>query len=120
MNADRPIIVSLQEHLAFRHRARFWWCGWAAAIALALVVGYQAGRVSMALEGKRDLERLTREVAKVTEDQLVVNDSFVKAWEGQRSQTALLVSWGEYVKSRDEISTENRKGQPVVELSRRK
>ena len=114
MKTDRPIIVSLAENIRLQHRAKIWWSGWVAALILVGVVGYLSGRVTMALEAQRELEFLISEVAKVQAEQMVVNESYVKAWKNQQDTSKLLISWAQYIKERDEIITENKSGQKMA------
>jgi len=117
---DRPIIVSQVEYQLLKRRVRFWWGGWVAATVLVGMVGYMVGIIVEARRASRDFERLTTKVSMIREEQSIVNETFVRAWEGQQNTSRLMISWGEYIKSHDEIVSENRAGTPMRERMARK
>lgn len=104
---NEHLIVKAKDVLHLNRYRRLWIFGWMVATAALVMGGIQTARL---YEHDQEIDRLLaleRRMEEVAHEQQMVNENFVKAWEAQNNTAELLVAWGNFVKARTEIVTQN-------------
>lgn len=105
MTSDLQIVpVSLLTGL--QARAKLWWIGWLLGIGMSIVsVGtyYRTCQLMSYIDAVSQQQLETQQLQRDTATGLI------QAWEQQQAQTKSLISWGEYVKSREALVKYNQK-----------
>src|SRR5574338_264954 len=107
------IIVEARSVVRLGKFQKLWMVGWVVATLALVATGVQSARLYEAHQRDQKLKALIVQVKDVQRDQEAVTASYVKAWENQQATSNLLITWGQYVKDRDDVVKMAKDGRPV-------
>jgi len=107
------LVVEARSIVRLGRFQKLWVVGWCVASLAIASTAIQTARLYEAHQNSLELSKLMGQVKMVQDEQRTINSTYIKAWESQQATANLVITWGQYIKDRDDIVTKNKNEKPV-------
>lgn len=107
------LVVEARSVVRLGRFQKLWMVGWCVASLALVATAVQTARLYEAHQNAQELSKLMAKVEVVQGEQRAINNTYIQAWQNQQATANLVITWGQYIKDRDDIVAKNKNEKPV-------